>query len=249
MPSTTQILGIRFFDGDLDAALQQTSQAGGVVVVPAAPALVRLRYDDVYRRAMVAADLAMPDSGLMVLLWKIFRRKNLRRISGLTYLKRLIREPAFRERGRSFFVLPTDAAKTKLLAWARHEGFQIEADDCYVAPVYALVVEDRHLLATISDRQLAHLVIAIGNGPQEKLGLFLRDHLPYRPAIHCIGAALGFLTGDQVAIPDWADRFYLGWLFRLIAQPRIFVPRLARAMELPWLIFRYAEKLPPLRGK
>jgi UDP-N-acetyl-D-mannosaminuronic acid transferase (WecB/TagA/CpsF family) len=144
-------------------------------------------------------------------------------------------------------VLPTDAAKSKLLAWARHEGFQIAADDCYVAPVYALVVEDRHLLATISNRQPAHIVIAIGNGPQEKLGLFLRDHLSYRPAIHCIGAALGFLTGDQVAIPDWADRFYLGWLFRLIAQPRIFIPRLARALKLPWLMLKFGENLPTLK--
>jgi exopolysaccharide biosynthesis WecB/TagA/CpsF family protein len=247
MHQAVQILGIRFFDGDVDAALQQASQAGGVVVVPAAPALVRLRYDEVYRRAMVAADLAIPDSGLMVLLWRIFRRKNLTRISGLTYLKRLIRESAFREPGRSFFVLPSDAAKSKLLAWARHEGFQIAADDCYVAPVYALVVEDRHLLATISNRQPAHIVIAIGNGPQEKLGLFLRDHLSYRPAIHCIGAALGFLTGDQVAIPDWADRFYLGWLFRLIAQPRIFIPRLARALKLPWLMLKFGENLPTLK--
>ena len=34
------------------------------------------------------------------------------------------------------------------------------------------------------------------------------------PAIHCIGAALGFLTGDQVRIPHWADQWILGWLFR-----------------------------------
>jgi UDP-N-acetyl-D-mannosaminuronic acid transferase (WecB/TagA/CpsF family) len=90
-------------------------------------------------------------------------------------------------------------------------------------------------------------VIAIGNGPQEKLGIYLRDNLPYRPAIHCIGAALGFLTGDQVAIPPWVDRFYLGWLFRLFAQPRIFIPRLARAAILPWLMGRYRSALPPLR--
>src|SRR5437870_7054065 len=120
MPSTRQILGIRFFDGDVDGAVEFISKQGGFLVVPAAPALVKLRSDDeIYRRALIKADMAIPDSGLMVLLWKIIRRESLTRISGLTYLKRLIREPEFCRAGRSFFVLPTDKAKTKLLAWAR----------------------------------------------------------------------------------------------------------------------------------
>jgi N-acetylglucosaminyldiphosphoundecaprenol N-acetyl-beta-D-mannosaminyltransferase len=144
-------------------------------------------------------------------------------------------------------VLPTEAAKTKLLAWAASEGLPIKAEDCYVAPVYGSAVEDRQLSVQVDNHRPGHIVIAIGNGPQEKLGIYLRDHLSYRPAIHCIGAALGFLTGDQVAIPDWADRFYLGWLFRLFAQPRIFIPRLTRALELPWLVLRYGEQLPPMR--
>ena len=90
------------------------------------------------------------------------------------------------------------------------------------------------------------MIIAIGSGAQEKLGYYLRENLSYRPAIHCIGAALGFITGDQPAIPEWADRFYLGWLWRLVAQPRIFIPRLSRGLELPWLIWKYGEELPPL---
>ena len=249
MNPSQQILGISFFHGTAAEAVEQMSRRGGVVVVPAAPAMVRLRYDEVYREAMIGADLAIPDSGLMVLLWKIIRRKDFTRISGLAYLKELISESAFRESGRVFFVLPTDAAKTKLLDWASYEGLQIDADSCYVAPVYATVVEDQQLLARIGNRRPAHVIIAIGNGPQEKLGVYLRNGLSYRPAIHCTGAALGFLTGDQVAIPEFADRFYLGWLFRLFAQPRVFVPRLTRALELPWLIFRYAEELPPLREK
>jgi len=166
----------------------------------------------------------------------------------LAYLKHLISETAIRESGRVFFILPTDGAKAKLLDWASHEGLPIDADSCYVAPVYATVVKDQPLLIQVGNRRPAHVIIAIGNGPQEKLGVYLRNSLPYRPAIHCTGAALGFLTGDQVAIPEFADRFYLGWLFRLFAQPRVFVPRLTRALELPWLLLRYGEKMPPLRG-
>ena len=82
--------------------------------------------------------------------------------------------------------------------------------------------------------------------PQEKLGYYLRENLSYRPAIYCTGAALEFITSDQISIPDWADRFYLGWLLRLLRQPRVFIPPLARGFELPWLIWKYGENLPPM---
>jgi N-acetylglucosaminyldiphosphoundecaprenol N-acetyl-beta-D-mannosaminyltransferase len=247
MNQPIQILGLRFFDGEVDDVVKFISNNGGVLVVPAAPALVRLQNDAIYRDAMVAADLAIPDSGLMVLIWKVLQRKKLNRISGLAYLKRLAREPGFNE--KTFFVVPSERAQTKLLGWAEQENRRITPENCYVAPQYELSVQDAQLLEKVSNLRPVQIVIAIGNGPQEKLGIYLRDRLPYRPAIHCIGAALGFLTGDQVAIPDWADRFYLGWLFRLFAQPRVFVPRLFRALALPVLIIRFGASLPPLVKK
>ncbi len=249
MPDTVQILGLRFFNGTAEEAVDQMCRNGGAVTVPAAPALVRLQRDEVYRRAMVTADLTIPDSGLMVLTWKTLRGEKLRRISGLTYLNSLVRQDSFRQGRRNYFVLPSERAKKKLLEWAGPEGLAIEPGACYVAPFYSAVVIDPELLGKIERDRPAHVVIGIGNGPQEKLGMYLRDSLSYRPAIHCIGAALGFLTGDQVTIPTWADRFYLGWLFRLIAQPRIFIPRLARAAALPGLVFRYGEELPPCGEK
>lgn len=247
MSQATQILGLHFLNGSAEEAVEQVSRTGGVLVVPAAPAMVRLQRDDIYRQAMLSADYAIPDSGLMVLTWKMLQRENLPRVSGLTYLKALVSRPEFKEAGRTFFVLPAESAKGKLLEWAAANDLRITADDCYIAPQYSLAVEDGKLLALIERRRPRHIVIAIGNGPQEKLGVYLRDHLSYRPAIHCIGAALGFLTGDQVAIPDWADRLYLGWLLRLFAQPRIFIPRLTRAALLPWLILRYGREMPPLK--
>ena len=136
----------------------------------------------------------------------------------------------------------------RFVDWSCREVFAIKKENCYVAPWYGSEVEDRSLLALIEQHRRAHVIIAIGSGAQEKLGYYLREKLSYRPAIHCIGAALGFITGDQASIPKWADRLYLGWLWRLIAQPRIFIPRLSRALELPWLIWKYREKLPPIRA-
>jgi exopolysaccharide biosynthesis WecB/TagA/CpsF family protein len=246
---TTQILGIRFFNGDVDGAIAFLSSCGGFLVAPSGTCFARLSEDESYRRAIVVADLAIADSGLMVLLWRLLQREKVKRISGLKYLKRLLEKLKREETREILWVLPSQVAQQKLLAWARRNVFPVASDECYVAPLYGPRVEDRDLVALIEQGRPAHVIIAIGSGPQEKLGHYLRENLSYRPAIHCIGAALGFVTGDQAAIPDWADRFYLGWLWRLIAQPRTFIPRLCRAAELPWLIWKYGEKLPVARGQ
>jgi UDP-N-acetyl-D-mannosaminuronic acid transferase (WecB/TagA/CpsF family) len=220
-----------------------------LIVAPAAPSLVALQYDEEYRRAIADADLAIADSGWMVLFWRIFRGERLTRISGLTFLKRLLDLSDAREFGKIFWVLPSETAKAKTLSWLGMHDLATTAGDCYVAPRYEALVEDRTLLEMVRTRRPAHIVIAVGGGMQDKLGHYLRENLDYRPAIHCLGAALGFLTGDQIAIPNWADRSYCGWFLRLLSQPRIFIPRLWSARELPGLIIRFGRNLPPLRKR
>ena len=247
MISSRQILGIQFFNGDVDEAVALVSQHGGLLVAPSGTCFARLREDERYRRAILEADLAIADSGLMVMLWCLLRRENVQRISGLKYLKHLLGRLKGEGSREIFWVLPNERAQQKLLDWSRRETFSIRRENSYIAPRYGSEVTDRNVVVQIEQHRPAHVIIAIGSGAQEKLGRYLRENLSYRPAIHCIGAALGFVIGDQAAIPDWADRLYLGWLWRLVAQPRAFIPRLARGLELPWLIWRYGEKLPPLR--
>lgn len=247
MTSTCQILGIQFFNGDVDEAVQLMIQRGGFLIAPSGTCFARLREDERYRCAVLAADLVLADSGLMVVMWRVIQRERLQRISGLKYVKHLLAKLKVEGNANVFWVLPTEDAKVKLIEWSRRELFPITNDNCYVAPRYGFKLSDQNLLALIEQRRTAHVVIAIGSGPQEKLGHYLRENLSYRPAIHCIGAALGFITGDQIAIPDWADRFFLGWLFRSLAHPRRFIPRLIRGFELPWLIWKYGEDLLPLR--
>jgi len=248
MLSACQILGISFFNGDVDEALALMDRRGGFLIAPSGTCFARLREDEVYRRAVVAADLAIADSGLMVLLWRLLRRQKIGRISGLKYLKHLLRKLKGEGAGEVFWVLSSERARQKLFEWSRREPFPTASKNCYVAPRYGLEIDDSNLLSLLEQNRRSHVIIAIGSGAQEKLGYYLRENLPYRPAIHCTGAALGFVTGDQIPIPDWADRLFLGWLWRLFAQPRTFVPRLSRGLELPRLIWKYGEKLPPLKA-
>jgi UDP-N-acetyl-D-mannosaminuronic acid transferase (WecB/TagA/CpsF family) len=245
MSSTEQILGIKFFNGTVEEAVDVMSSNGGLLVVPAAPALVKLESDEGYRRALISADMAIADSGAMVLLWRIFTGRRVERISGLKFLKRLVARLAAHPDERVLWIVPSEAAHERSMAWLRSVNLTGTAD-FYVAPRYGRDVRDDALVSKIDNHPSAHVIVGIGGGVQEKLGLFLKENLRARPAIHCIGAALAFLTGDQPPIPMWADRFYLGWLLRLLRQPRVFGPRYLSALKLPALLFRYRDKLPPL---
>jgi UDP-N-acetyl-D-mannosaminuronic acid transferase (WecB/TagA/CpsF family) len=240
---TETILGVKFFNGTVDEAVETMSENGGLLVVPAAPALVKISEDADYRRALVASDVAIADSGAMVLLWKILTGRRVERISGLKYLKRLAARLASHSNERVLWILPSERAHEKTTVWLRSVNL-IQTADFYIAPRYGAAVRDDALLAKIDKQSPRHVVVGIGGGVQEKLGLFLKENLGERPAIHCIGAALGFLTGDQPPIPMWADSFYLGWLFRCLQQPGVFVPRYFRARKLVWLIAKHRENMP-----
>lgn len=275
---TKRVLGIDFFDGTAEEAVEWASQHGGLIVAPAAPSMIALQTDLAFREAITQGDLAIADSGWMVLFWRILRGEKLTRISGLKFFKCLLQRPEIRTLGNLFWVLPSEIAKQKTLAWAQNEDFPLTSADLYVAPRYLEgrpkpagrggcrpdpgagsdappsqemgrdrarpSIKDEELIEIIRKRRPKHIIVAIGGGMQDKIGNYIKQNCGYRPGIYCIGAAPGFVTGDQVRIPMWADRFYLGWIFRLFAQPRTFGPRFWSVRNLPSLILKYGAQMP-----
>ena len=242
------ILGIRFFTGSAAEAVQ-IGLRGGLVVVPAAPALVELETDRSYRQAVINADLALTDSGFMVLLWNLIKFERITRTSGLEYLKLLITEPALHDSNLVLWIMPSEQSRDKNIAWLNSRGLRVTPENCYIAPKYdSDAVTDPQLLSLISANRPAQIIIALGGGVQEQLGYFIKQDAGYKPGIHCIGAAIGFLSGDQVNIPDWADRLFLGWIFRCVSQPAKFIPRYWKAFRLLPLLLKYRERLPEMRA-
>src|SRR5262249_60596764 len=108
---------------------------------------------------------------------RLFRRRNLNRISGLKYLKHLLGTLNGQGDTEIFWVLSSESARQRLLQWSRREDFSIKSDSCYVAPWFGQEVQDRNLLSQIERNRPAHVIVAIGSGPQEKLGFYLRENL------------------------------------------------------------------------
>jgi len=256
--SFQQILGVRFFTGDLPSLVQLT-KGGGLVVVPSAPVLVDLNSDEAHREALENSDLALADSGFMVLLWRIIRRQRLPRISGLRYLRALLPEPELHQPNATFWIMPSIADAGANRTWLKEQGLEVRSGDCYIAPIYPSgFIEDPILLALLENAKPRYIFINLGGGVQERLGYYLRRHLsafaenrpdeepifsqPIRPAIICTGAAIAFLSGQQANIPPWADRLVLGWLMRTIQDPKRFVPRYVRALRLVPLLLEHGTR-------
>ena len=241
--------GIDFFDGSAKEAIDIMRSNGGLLVVPAAPALKDLDRSLDYRDALLNADLAITDSAFMVLIWNRLQPVPIKRLSGLEYLRELLLEPDVREPGNTLWIMASPVSAKRNLAWLAGQGIVIPEDNIYMAPMYGNApIDDPALLEHLNRLRPQHVIVTIGGGTQERLGLYLKRKLSYRPAIHCIGAAIAFLSGDQVHIPVWADRFYLGWLFRSLAEPRRYIPRYWDARKLFVIMLRNRSRLPELRS-
>ena len=237
------ILGVRFYVGDAEGAFERLRH-GGLMMAPAAPALKDIAAHPAYRKALLQADVVITDSAFMVLLWNLMERDSIQRVSGLEFLRTILKQEDVRRPGNTLWVMASPQSAQKNLAWLAAQGITVPSECVYLAPRYGPVIEDSALVEQIRQTGIRHVVVTIGGGTQERLGLYLKEQLNYLAGVYCIGAAIAFLSGDQVYIPQWADRFYLGWLFRCISSPRRYVPRYWSAWQLVPLLWRFRSQLP-----
>ena len=240
--SFQRILGINFFTGDM-AGLLQLCAEGHFIVVPAAPALADLPTNTAYRESVEKSDFAITDSAFMLLLWKLVTGQRLPRISGLKLLRVLLAGDELRKAGSSLWIMPSQREMEVNLAWLNRNGHPVTPQECFVAPMYPNgPISDPAMLSWIESHHAPYIIVNLGGGVQERLGYYLRQNLSYRPSIICVGAAVAFLTGLQANIPDWADKFALGWLFRCIDAPGRFIPRYWKALQLIPILAKYRDR-------
>jgi len=238
-------LGINLSTLDLFSLLEKAKK-GGLFLAPSGPGLALIDKDNLYFEACKKADIVLPDSGLAIFLCRLLGLGNLPRVSGLGFLKYFFESYKTDSDSTIFWVFPSETTREKVFSWLITRGLKTEKNLTYIAPFYSRLsfLKDDTLLKLLEISKPNFLFICIGSGPQEKLGSWLIQNLSYRPAIICIGAAIGFLSGDQVRIPSWADRFCLGWLFRCVSDPFRFVPRYTKALRLIYLAIRFRQFSP-----
>jgi N-acetylglucosaminyldiphosphoundecaprenol N-acetyl-beta-D-mannosaminyltransferase len=232
----SRFLGIPFWEANSAKLLLEADLQGGLLTVPSAPSLAEMGRDPFLRQTYVESDWAVMDGGYVALVLRVFFGRHWPRISGLQLLEKLLganghaRVIPFEKR-RVLWVMPSPEEEIRVRKMLAGFGLPEAHQHFYQAPHYRTPedFDDEALLAQVTRCAPDWVVLGIGGGKQEKLGYQLRESLRREslpmPVILCTGGAIAFLSGGQARIPSWADRMYLGWLLRIIDDPRTFARR------------------------
>ncbi len=237
----SEILGIQFYNSGTGDLFNSLNKDGGLLTVPAAPALVTIPKDKPYYDSLIHSDYVIADSGFMALIWNMISKNKVIRISGLEFINYFL-DHTSEVKGKVMTVNPGAVDAKINTDYLISKGINTSSELSYEAPFYKGNIKDEVLLQLIEDKKPEWVIVNIGGGTQEKLGLYLRQNLSYKPAIICTGAALAFKTGRQVKVSSWMDKLYIGWLARCIAKPKMYIPRYMSAFKLINLLFKYKNK-------
>lgn len=221
----------------IDKEFNQFVVKKGLFTFPAGPALANIEKSKEYYNSLKNADFVFFDSGFFVLLLKILKNINVYKFSGFKFLGLFFRYLKKNNEKKIFCIDPNlDFSKSNKKLIKR---LGVKKSFNYIAPIYRpnnLV--DKKLLKLINKFKPDYILINLGGGTQEVLGLYLRKRLKFKVTIFCTGAAISFYTKDQAPITDFIDKYYLGWFLRLLFNPLIFVKKYITGFKLiPMVIF------------
>ena len=209
----------------------------GLFVFPSGPGIASIATNKEYFVSLKKADLVFFDSGFFVLLLKFFKNINVKKFSGYKFLELFFAYLNKNKKKKVFCIDPNQKFSKSNKIFLNQLG--VKKTYHYLAPKFnSKNVFDKRLLKKIIKTRPDFIMTNIGGGIQEILGLYLREKLKFKVTIICTGGAISFFTGDQAPINSLIDKFYLGWLVRLIFNPFTFFKRYLIALRLiPMVIF------------
>ena len=209
----------------------------GLFVFPSGPALASIKKSTYYYKSLQKSNFVFFDSGFFVLLLRIFKNIKVNKFSGYKFLSLFFDFLKINKNKSIFSIDPNFEYSKSNKSYLRNLG--LKKIHNYVAPKYnSSKLIDKKLLNLINKVKPNFILINIGGGTQEVLGLYLKEKLSFKSTILCTGAAISFFTKDQAPINNFIDKFYLGWLLRLIFNPLIFFKRYVFGLKLiPMVIF------------
>lgn len=209
----------------------------GLFVFPAGPALASIEKSVDYYNSLKKADFVFFDSGLFVILLRIFKNINVRKFSGYKFLNLFFTFVKNNKKIKIFCVDPNPKFLNSNQSFFKNLG--VKKIYNYLAPKYSSRnLLDKKLLKLVNKKKPDFIIINIGGGKQEILGLHLKKKMKNKVTILCTGGAISFFTGDQAPINNFIDKYYLGWLIRFIYSPIVFFKRYFLGLKLiPMVIF------------
>lgn len=216
----------------------------GLFVFPSGPGLSTIENEKIYLKSLINADYVFFDSGYFVLLLRILKNIRVNKISGYLFLFYFIK---YLKKNKNFKILSVDP-NLKLsksnFKFLKKIGLKSKNLASYVAPIYKKgLIKDYNLIKIIKKNKPDYIILNIGGNIQEVLGDFINKKYKNNTSIFCTGAAISFFTGDQAPILKLIDKIYLGWLTRILFNPRVFFLRYLSAIKLFNLVLKSKIKI------
>jgi len=217
---------INFFSGNF-LEIKKQFDKGGVLVAPAASALAEIYDKKNYYKALKSSDIAILDSGFFCILIRLFKSYKVIKLSGFLFLRRFLLQ--YKNNKKLLLINPSikeDKINSRYLYSIGIRNFIT-----YTSPEYKKI-EDKKLLKKINKFKPHYIMINLGGGVQEILGIYIKKNIKFKSSIMCTGAAIAFLTGEQAPINKYVDRAYLGWLVRFLWNPKKYYKRTLKSFSL-----------------
>jgi len=219
--------GINFYTGNFNQ-IKKKFDNGGVLVAPAASALANIEKDSIYFSSLRNSNIAIFDSGFFCILIRIFKFKKVKKLSGFLFLKNFLDE--YKNHDKILLINPSK--KSDVLNYNFLRSKKIYNFKSYIAPKYKSKIIDTKLLNLIKRFKPRYIIMNIGGGSQEPLAIYIRNNIKFKISIMCTGAAIAFMTGEQAPINKFVDKFYLGWLLRIVWSPKLYLGRILKSFKI-----------------
>jgi N-acetylglucosaminyldiphosphoundecaprenol N-acetyl-beta-D-mannosaminyltransferase len=205
----------------------------GLFVFPSGPGLATINNNKEYLKSLRNSDYVFFDSGYFVLLLKILKNINVEKFSGYLFLELLFKQF---KKNRNIKILSVDPnpilSKNNNLFFI-NLGIHKKKIFNYISPNYIPSnIKDKKLLEITSKLKPDFIILNLGGGVQEILGMYLKKNLNIKTKIICTGGAISFFTKDQAPINQILDKLFLGWLIRILFNPIVFLPRYLKSFKL-----------------
>lgn len=205
----------------------------GLFVFPSGPGLATINKKKQYLKSLRNSDFVFFDSGYFVLLLRILKNISVKKFSGYLFLKLLFNQFKKNRNIKILSVDPNSKLSTNNKLFFTNLGIPKNKLFNYISPIYnASKIKDKKLLEIANNLKPDFIILNLGGGVQEILGLYLKKNLKKKTKIICTGAAISFFTKDQAPINQIFDRFFLGWLIRILFKPGVYLPRYLKAFKL-----------------
>lgn len=209
---------IKFIDSNYDFIMKILTKKRGYLVIPAASSLATIQVSKNYKLSLQQARLAIFDSGFFCLSLIFLKFKIFKKFSGYKFIKFFLNDN--NQKNKKILLLDPNLIESKK-NYLLMKTYKFKFIKNYVCPHYSAdKMQDSKLINLVNKYKPEIILINIAGGVQEPLARYLENNINFRLISVCSGAAISFFTGAQAPITDLVDKLYLGWLYRIIYNPR-----------------------------